>query len=159
MFHHSSKLQFPVRVEKPDPEFAMLSQQTIGGINGEIRVAMQYVFQNTRPIFWVRSRCPVMPVPVPVRSQSRLTASHHRTLNGSPVRVRCPDRFIPSFLRRDSDLIHPASISPFRRAAADVAWQRRRDAATAQTRRRVIRVQAAWRVPKAIIFGGKVPTD
>ena len=45
MFHHSSKLQYPVRVEKPDPEFAMLLQQAIGGIEGEIRVAMQYFFQ------------------------------------------------------------------------------------------------------------------
>ena len=42
MFHHSSKMQFPVRVEKPDPEFAMLLQQAIGGVEGEIRVAMQY---------------------------------------------------------------------------------------------------------------------
>ena len=45
MFHHSSKLQYPVRVEKPDPEFAMLLQQAIGGVEGEIRVAMQYFFQ------------------------------------------------------------------------------------------------------------------
>lgn len=45
MFHHSSKLQFPVRVDKPDPEFAMLLQQAIGGVEGEIRVAMQYFFQ------------------------------------------------------------------------------------------------------------------
>ena len=45
MFHHSSKMQFPVRVEKPDPEFAMLLQQAIGGVEGEIRVAMQYFFQ------------------------------------------------------------------------------------------------------------------
>lgn len=45
MFHHSSKLQYPVKVDKPDPEFAMLLQQAIGGIEGEIRVAMQYFFQ------------------------------------------------------------------------------------------------------------------
>ena len=45
MFHHSSKMQFPVRVEKPDPGFAMLLQQAIGGVEGEIRVAMQYFFQ------------------------------------------------------------------------------------------------------------------
>lgn len=45
MFHHSSKLQFPVRVDKPNPEFAMLLQQAIGGVEGEIRVAMQYFFQ------------------------------------------------------------------------------------------------------------------
>lgn len=45
MFHHSSKLQYPVRVDKADPEFAMLLQQAIGGVEGEIRVAMQYFFQ------------------------------------------------------------------------------------------------------------------
>lgn len=45
MFQHSSKLQYPVRVESPNPQFAMLLQQAIGGIEGEIRVAMQYFFQ------------------------------------------------------------------------------------------------------------------
>ncbi len=46
MFHHSSKLQYPVKVDKPNPEFAMLLQQAIGGIEGEIRVAMQYFFRQ-----------------------------------------------------------------------------------------------------------------
>ncbi|MBS62153.1 hypothetical protein T35B1_11362 [Salinisphaera shabanensis T35B1] len=45
MFRHSSKLQYPVKVDKPDPQFAMLLQQAIGGVEGEIRVAMQYFFQ------------------------------------------------------------------------------------------------------------------
>ncbi|TNH17460.1 manganese catalase family protein [Halomonas sp. BL6] len=45
MFHHSGKLQYPVKVDTPNPEFAMLLQQAIGGIEGEIRVAMQYFFQ------------------------------------------------------------------------------------------------------------------
>ena len=45
MFHHSSKLQYEVRVDKPDPQFAKYLQQAIGGIEGEIRVAMQYFFQ------------------------------------------------------------------------------------------------------------------
>jgi Mn-containing catalase len=45
MFHHSSKLQYQVRVDKPDPVFAKYLQQAIGGIEGEIRVAMQYFFQ------------------------------------------------------------------------------------------------------------------
>ncbi|MDU4126246.1 MAG: manganese catalase family protein [Pantoea sp.] len=53
MFHHSSKLQFPVRVEKPDPEFAMLLQQAIGGVEGEIRVAMQYFSRR-----WARVAMP-----------------------------------------------------------------------------------------------------
>ncbi|MCQ0972070.1 manganese catalase family protein [Paracoccus sp. TK19116] len=45
MFHHSSKLQYKVRVDRPDPQFAKYLQQAIGGIEGEIRVAMQYFFQ------------------------------------------------------------------------------------------------------------------
>ncbi|QIK41452.1 manganese catalase family protein [Pontivivens nitratireducens] len=45
MFHHSSKLQYQVRVDTPDPQFAKFLQQAIGGVEGEIRVAMQYFFQ------------------------------------------------------------------------------------------------------------------
>lgn len=47
MLHHSSGLQYEVRVDTPDPVFARHLQQAIGGIEGEIRVAMQYVFQAT----------------------------------------------------------------------------------------------------------------
>ncbi|MDR9805686.1 manganese catalase family protein [Rhizobium hidalgonense] len=45
MFYTDGKLQFPVRVEAPDPQFARALQQAIGGVEGEIRVAMQYFFQ------------------------------------------------------------------------------------------------------------------
>lgn len=45
MFYTDGKLQYPVRVEKPDPLFARALQQAIGGVEGEIRVAMQYFFQ------------------------------------------------------------------------------------------------------------------
>ena len=45
MFYTDYKLQYPVRVETPDPAFARALQQAIGGIEGEIRVAMQYMFQ------------------------------------------------------------------------------------------------------------------
>lgn len=45
MFYTDNRLQFPVRVEKPDPLFARALQQAIGGVEGEIRVAMQYFFQ------------------------------------------------------------------------------------------------------------------
>ena len=45
MFHHSSKLQYEVKCPNPDPVFAKHLQQAIGGIEGEIRVAMQYFFQ------------------------------------------------------------------------------------------------------------------
>ncbi|WMS42889.1 manganese catalase family protein [Acuticoccus sp. MNP-M23] len=45
MFFHSSKLQYEVKVDTPNPLFAKMLQQAIGGVEGEIRVAMQYFFQ------------------------------------------------------------------------------------------------------------------
>jgi Mn-containing catalase len=45
MFYTDGKLQFPVRVEKPNPVFARALQQAIGGVEGEIRVCLQYMFQ------------------------------------------------------------------------------------------------------------------
>jgi len=45
MYFHDSRLQYPVRVETPDPLFARQLQQAIGGIEGEIRVCLQYFFQ------------------------------------------------------------------------------------------------------------------
>src|SRR5688500_15912872 len=44
-FHDGGKLQYPVRVDRPDPAFARLLQQAIGGVEGEMRVALQYLFQ------------------------------------------------------------------------------------------------------------------
>src|SRR5579875_1670182 len=45
MFYTDGKLQYPVRVDSPNPLYAKMLQQAIGGIEGEIRVAMQYFFQ------------------------------------------------------------------------------------------------------------------
>lgn len=45
MYYHDKRLQYPVRVTNPDPLFARQLQQAIGGIEGEIRVCLQYFFQ------------------------------------------------------------------------------------------------------------------
>ncbi|BDP41713.1 catalase [Deinococcus aetherius] len=45
MFYYDGKLQYPVRVETPDPRFARALQQAIGGVEGEMRVCLQYLFQ------------------------------------------------------------------------------------------------------------------
>lgn len=45
MFYSDPRLAYPVRVDKPNPIFARMLQQAIGGIEGEIRVMMQYLFQ------------------------------------------------------------------------------------------------------------------
>ena len=46
MFYFDKRLQYPVKVENPDPVYARMLQQAIGGIEGEIRVCMQYFFQG-----------------------------------------------------------------------------------------------------------------
>src|SRR5215208_3662252 len=45
MFYTDGQLQFTVRVERPNPVFARALQQAIGGVEGEIRVMLQYLFQ------------------------------------------------------------------------------------------------------------------
>jgi Mn-containing catalase len=45
MYYHDTRLQYPVKVTEPDPAFARSLQQAIGGVEGEIRVCMQYFFQ------------------------------------------------------------------------------------------------------------------
>ncbi len=45
MFHHSKELAYTVRVDKPNPVFARMLQQAIGGPEGEMRVMNQYLFQ------------------------------------------------------------------------------------------------------------------
>ncbi|HLI78244.1 MAG TPA: manganese catalase family protein [Acidobacteriaceae bacterium] len=45
MFFYDKRLQYPVTVDTPNPAFARMLQQAIGGVEGEIRVCMQYFFQ------------------------------------------------------------------------------------------------------------------
>jgi Mn-containing catalase len=45
MYFHDKRLQYPVTVDKPNPQYARMLQQAIGGVEGEIRVCMQYFFQ------------------------------------------------------------------------------------------------------------------
>lgn len=44
-YHDGGKLQYEVKVDKPNPAFAKALQQAIGGVQGEIRVCLQYLFQ------------------------------------------------------------------------------------------------------------------
>jgi Mn-containing catalase len=45
MYYFDKRLQYPVEVTSPDPIFARQLQQAIGGVEGEIRVCLQYFFQ------------------------------------------------------------------------------------------------------------------
>jgi Mn-containing catalase len=46
MFFHHKELAYTVRVDKPNPVFARMLQQAIGGPEGEMRVMNQYLFQG-----------------------------------------------------------------------------------------------------------------
>lgn len=48
MFTHDKLLLNPVRVEKPNPQYAALMQEQLGGANGELKAAMQYMSQSFR---------------------------------------------------------------------------------------------------------------
>ena len=48
MFKHEKPLFHPVAVEKPNPQYAVLMQEQLGGGNGELKAAMQYMSQSFR---------------------------------------------------------------------------------------------------------------
>jgi len=48
MFKHEKQLFHPVEVERPNPQYAVLLQEQLGGGNGELKAAMQYMSQSFR---------------------------------------------------------------------------------------------------------------
>lgn len=48
MFKHEKQFLNPVRVEKPNPQYAVLMQEQLGGGNGELKAALQYMSQSFR---------------------------------------------------------------------------------------------------------------
>ncbi len=48
MFKHEKQLLHPVEVERANPQYAVLMQEQLGGGNGELKAAMQYMSQSFR---------------------------------------------------------------------------------------------------------------
>ncbi len=48
MFKHEKQLFHPVAVEKANPQYAALLQEQLGGANGELKSALQYLSQSMR---------------------------------------------------------------------------------------------------------------
>ena len=46
MFKHEKQMFHPVEVECPNPQYAVLMQEQLGGGNGELKAAMQYMAQS-----------------------------------------------------------------------------------------------------------------
>ncbi len=48
MFKHEKQLFHPVEVERANPQYAALLQEQLGGANGELKAALQYMSQSFR---------------------------------------------------------------------------------------------------------------
>lgn len=48
MFKHDKNLLHPVSIERPNPQYAALLQEQLGGGNGELKAALQYMSQSFR---------------------------------------------------------------------------------------------------------------
>lgn len=48
MFKHEKQLLQEVKVERPNPQYAILMQEQLGGGNGELKAALQYISQSFR---------------------------------------------------------------------------------------------------------------
>ena len=48
MFKHEKPLLQEVKVERPNPQYAVLMQEQLGGANGELKAALQYISQSFR---------------------------------------------------------------------------------------------------------------
>lgn len=48
MFKHEKPPLHPVRVDRPNPRYAAMLQEQLGGPNGELKAAMQYISQSFR---------------------------------------------------------------------------------------------------------------
>lgn len=48
MFKHEKQLLFDVKVDRPNPNYAAMLQEQLGGPHGELKAAMQYLSQSFR---------------------------------------------------------------------------------------------------------------
>ncbi len=48
MFKHEKQFFHPIEIERPNPQYAVLLQEQLGGANGELKAAMQYMSQSFR---------------------------------------------------------------------------------------------------------------
>lgn len=84
MFKHEKQLLNPVRVEKPNPQYAALMQEQLGGGNGELKAAMQYISQSFR-VKDVAIKDLFLDIGAEELSHMEMVATTINMLNGSEV--------------------------------------------------------------------------
>ena len=84
MFKHEKSLLKTVSVEKPNPQYAVLLQEQLGGGNGELKAAMQYISQSFR-ILDPAIRDLFMDIAAEELSHMEMVAATINMLNGHDV--------------------------------------------------------------------------
>ena len=84
MFKHEKQLFHPVEIEKPNPQYAALLQEQLGGGNGELKAAMQYMSQSFR-IKDARIKDLFMDIAAEELSHMEMIAQTINLLNGHDV--------------------------------------------------------------------------
>lgn len=91
-YHEGSKLQYKVEVEDPDPIFAKMLQQAIGGVEGELRVALQYMAQAAglpqTEEFMPYKRALMNTATEEFGHIELLSTAVHKNLQGAPVELK-----------------------------------------------------------------------
>ena len=86
MFKHEKQLFHPVAVERPNPQYAALLQEQLGGGNGELKAAMQYMSQSFR-IKNPKIKDLFMDIAAKERSHMEMAAQAINLLNGHGVKA------------------------------------------------------------------------
>ena len=86
LFKHEKLLFHPVEVERPNPQYAALLQEQLGGGNGELKAAMQYMSQSFR-IKDPKIKDLFMDIAAKERSHMEMAAQAINLLNGYGVKA------------------------------------------------------------------------
>ena len=121
MFKHEKQLFHPVAVERPNPQYAALLQEQLGGGNGELKAAMQYLSQSFR-IKDQKIKDLFLDIAAEELGHMEMVAAvvHQLTRNLSDEDVRNNPSFAPYFVDHTTG-VYPTAASGFPYSAASMA--------------------------------------
>jgi len=90
MFRHDKKLLHDVKVDRPNPHYAGLMQEQLGGANGELKAGMQYFTQSFR-VKDKRIKDLMLDIAAEEFSHMEMVATMINMLNGHDVDPRSTD--------------------------------------------------------------------
>ena len=90
MFRHEKKLLHPVKVTKSNPTYGVMLQEQLGGGNGELKAAMQYIAQSFR-INDPQIKDLFLDIGAEELSHMEMVATTINLLNGHDVTEEMPD--------------------------------------------------------------------